>query len=291
MRGKRNFLQPHRPVSGLIPACAGKTFTTRAGPARWWAHPRVCGENLEPSPLAWGKQGSSPRVRGKHLGPQQFDDMERLIPACAGKTRSPGLQARALRAHPRVCGENEGLRGIFVDHDGSSPRVRGKHVPNLAQAGNQGLIPACAGKTITSFPTAALLRAHPRVCGENLKGQLEAVTGGGSSPRVRGKLRSARRAPARERLIPACAGKTRSPGLQARALRAHPRVCGENVTWSASRVTNAGSSPRVRGKRSEHRCQFVVLGLIPACAGKTPRASHPCCGCRAHPRVCGENRL
>ena len=70
-----------------------------------------------------------------------------LIPACAGKTRSPGQQARALRAHPRVCGENSVPVEKSCISGGSSPRVRGKLPITVERAGEQRLIPACAGKT------------------------------------------------------------------------------------------------------------------------------------------------
>ena len=53
--------------------------------------------------------------------------------------------------------------------------------------------------------------------------------------------------------------------------------------------TQAGSSPRVRGKPTSPPGARNDPGLIPACAGKTRgrlglRAAPP-----AHPRVCGEN--
>ena len=91
------------------------------------------------------------------------------------------------------------------------------------------------------------------------------------------------------RLIPACAGKTASGSERRSQSRAHPRVCGENVSLSRLRVLVMGSSPRVRGKHLSPARESVQRGLIPACAGKTypkPDANRPT---RAHPRVCGEN--
>ena len=91
------------------------------------AHPRVCGENPLLFIDSFKHIGSSPRVRGKHIGPQQFDDMERLIPACAGKTYGCLTASLRLRAHPRVCGENVRYVRRSRMISGSSPRVRGKH--------------------------------------------------------------------------------------------------------------------------------------------------------------------
>ena len=52
---------------------------------------------------------------------------------------------------------------------------------------------------------------------------------------------------------------------------------------------DAGSSPRVRGKRWILRASCTTLGLIPACAGKTHVGGARGGGFGAHPRVCGEN--
>ena len=91
------------------------------------------------------------------------------------------------------------------------------------------------------------------------------------------------------RLIPACAGKTLTICLAPRHLRAHPRVCGENVHSGGRGGRGLGSSPRVRGKPFRLCEQTFYDGLIPACAGKTERLFVSKRGAWAHPRVCGEN--
>ena len=50
---------------GLIPACAGKTMLRGKQLQERSAHPRVCGENQRLGLTIGGKDGSSPRVRGK----------------------------------------------------------------------------------------------------------------------------------------------------------------------------------------------------------------------------------
>ena len=91
------------------------------------------------------------------------------------------------------------------------------------------------------------------------------------------------------RLIPACAGKTVTRRRPAVCQRAHPRVCGENPLFSLPFLPVSGSSPRVRGKPGLGGHKDFMVGLIPACAGKTPYSYEKpyCVG--AHPRVCGEN--
>ena len=71
-------------------------------------------------------------------------------------------------------------------------------------------------------------------------------------------------------LIPAYAGKTFAAWIAWVRAEAHPRVCGENVFAGVAGYCSEGSSPRVRGKPDPLIQTMNTLGLIPACAGKTP---------------------
>ena len=72
--------------------------------------------------------------------------------------------------------------------------------------------------------------------------------------------------------------------------RAHPRVGGENRRLGGRRRRYQGSSPRGRGKLAGTGALTEDLGLIPAWAGKTDWGQGHLAGCKAHPRVGGENR-
>ena len=133
------------------------------------AHPRVCGENYTENAPVRSSAGSSPRVRGKLSWDDNYGRTLGLIPACAGKTNSTGNRNRIGRAHPRVCGENAEFLATHIAVAGSSPRVRGKRIQLLVGVITGRLIPACAGKTPRPSGEACSTRAHPRVCGENLK--------------------------------------------------------------------------------------------------------------------------
>ena len=106
---------------------------------------------------------------------------------------------------------------------------------------------------------------------------------------MRGKLPTFTLTQLDTRLIPACAGKTWSMTTSGAGNRAHPRVCGENGSSQLRALAGRGSSPRVRGKLSAKSSRSLCLGLIPACAGKTPGRRCASRARRAHPRVCGEN--
>ena len=86
VRGKLKDRLVFFPVSGLIPACAGKTAPRQSPSTMFWAHPRVCGDNVLKIVDGNAYAGSSPRVRGKQLFPLPRLFRHGLIPACAGKT-------------------------------------------------------------------------------------------------------------------------------------------------------------------------------------------------------------
>ena len=253
------------------------------------AHPRAGGENDPSSLSSTGLFGSSPRGRGKPVWAQQRRQMQRLIPARAGKTPCRARAHSCVSAHPRVGGENIDSWELPERHVGSSPRRRGKHSRRLPRPYGGGLIPAWAGKTRPTCTARSARGAHPRVGGENTTVYRDGIKAAGSSPRGRGKQHIDSYPSSMEGLIPAWAGKTswsRPPTLTARA---HPRVGGENNPSPTDSTAHPGSSPRGRGKHPHDRRLRRELGLIPAWAGKT--RSIPCRArpTGAHPRVGGEN--
>ena len=131
------------------------------------------------------------------------------------------------------------------------------------------LIPARAGKTGSLLLMTLNWTAHPRACGENFDSCCRCCFRCGSSPRVRGKPRRVPEAVARQRLIPARAGKTPTAISNRTGSAAHPRACGENYGHQVTPGYRGGSSPRVRGKRTQFLIKFFLLRLIPARAGKT----------------------
>ena len=111
----------------------------------------------------------------------------------------------------------------------------------------------------------------------------------GSSPLTRGKPHAGRRFPRLPGLIPAHAGKTCGRTGARTHARAHPRSRGENKDALAAVKGTAGSSPLTRGKLFESAEHGVVVGLIPAHAGKTAGYRTRAAAWRAHPRSRGEN--
>ena len=151
-----------------------------------------------------------------------------------------------------------------------------------------GITPACAGKRNSIQLFQSLSWDHPRVCGEkDLLPECDYCRKG-SPPRVRGKANANCVGTHKTGITPACAGKSHAGPGNGGTGQDHPRVCGEKLHCSSPAPVAAGSPPRVRGKAAGASVGRLVVGITPACAGKSMR-------CRMlhkthwdHPRVCGE---
>ena len=189
VRGKR--LRPpfrvDRPRS--IPACAGEA--TRPVHASGWSpvYPRVCGGSSTTACHDCGKEGLSPRVRGKPLGGPYISGRLRSIPACAGEASAWMTIAWTAAVYPRVCGGSRCAASTTGISRGLSPRVRGKPQPPSASSAGPRSIPACAGEAPANQQTRRRCGVYPRVCGGSEFGVSTSSVLRGLSPRVRGKRR------------------------------------------------------------------------------------------------------
>ena len=105
--------------------------------------------------------------------------------------------------------------------------------------------------------------------GENIIRGRRVSTNTGSSPRGRGKLSIGVSFRVVLGLIPAWAGKTGTRAPRLPRGPAHPRVGGENYSYTTLVACVTGSSPRGRGKPISAKRDTYQERLIPAWAGKT----------------------
>ena len=91
-------------------------------------------------------------------------------------------------------------------------------------------------------------------------------------------------------ITPADAGKTPCVAWTRQCLQDHPRGCGENIVRASPALRDAGSPPRMRGKRHEQSAWRAFFRITPADAGKTCRPKTRQSARRDHPRGCGENQ-
>ena len=71
---------------GIIPACAGRTYTHLFALSCQRDHPRMCGEHYTCPLTTPATSGSSPHVRGARAETNQHAHNTGIIPACAGST-------------------------------------------------------------------------------------------------------------------------------------------------------------------------------------------------------------
>ena len=146
----------------------------------------MCGEHLDAGSEQKPCPGSSPHVRGALLRLLIAATIGGIIPACAGSTALLTVDSSTSGDHPRMCGEHSLSKSIVMLKEGSSPHVRGALPACPPRSSLSGIIPACAGSTVTNSCGAVRTWDHPRMCGEHSLSTRTSRIGAGSSPHVRG---------------------------------------------------------------------------------------------------------
>ena len=248
MRGKLSHRARGLSAHGITPAHAGKTLGVAAPKCFCRDHPRACGENEQEKAGIFGEAGSPPRMRGKRARVQLRPLGQGITPAHAGKTSSRTPRTSRPRDHPRACGENRCSSPCRHPAWGSPPRMRGKLAGDYGARGRGGITPAHAGKTWRNTLGLRGAQDHPRACGENASKMNFFAAEMGSPPRMRGKHTLNGKRMLCTGITPAHAGKTRWQRPGQRAMRDHPRACGENLDGLREQAEAEGSPPRMRGK-------------------------------------------
>ena len=192
-------------------------------------HPRVCGEE------------DLPRRGENHPA--------RITPACAGKRRriigdacytagSPPrvrgrvadqlTSRRALRDHPRACGEEAKIFRAECGRYRITPARAGKSCRPVDLSELLGITPARAGKRDSSDKRKGNTTDHPRACGEESPSLRRSIASRGSPPRVRGRVLAQLLVAPLQRITPARAGKRGSSGQASRPPRITPAYAGKS---------------------------------------------------------------
>ncbi len=239
VRGAAPQTDPASPASGTIPAGAGSSCCAATARPGRRDHPRGCGEQRSPISSAESCAGPSPRVRGAELDVRDDRRAVGTIPAGAGSRTGASRTRAGARDHPRGCGEQAWTSSVPSSIRGPSPRVRGAGLWAATQRPSLGTIPAGAGSSTRgrgrsagrgTIPAGAGSRQrcqsaaqevgdHPRGCGEQEPTGVDADSGAGPSPRVRGAADHQTDHARRPGTIPAGAVCIDLPSIRIRAAR------------------------------------------------------------------------
>ena len=190
MRGKVGKTIRNKRITGITPACAGKSAFSQSALPYSWDHPRVRGEKGESPRPSRRRLGSPPRARGKADRNRIEHQQAGITPACAGKRSRSRRTRSSCRDHPRVRGEKYGARRMRKSKRGSPPRARGKELQNAGAVRIRGITPACAGKSGSPCSGRCRSRDHPRMRGEKGGWIFDRLLYRGSPPHARGKVAS-----------------------------------------------------------------------------------------------------
>ena len=165
----------------------------------------MCGEKKSCGLATSNRMGSPPRVRGEA---RYHAHLERITPACAGRSSLRVRLRVPVKDHPRVCGEKSFSYGFHLATFGSPPRVRGEARGHAHLERKPGITPACAGRSHHGKTSARRRWDHPRVCGEKGTEKKSRIGLSGSPPRVRGEVVYEGDLCNLARITPACAGRS-----------------------------------------------------------------------------------
>ena len=107
-------------------------------------------------------------MRGKAANTFSVELSDRITPAHAGKSMISLFLGFSSQDHPRTCGEKYSYFSTFLKMKGSPPHMRGKVIDFLYVKESYWITPAHAGKSLFHQHFSAIMKDHPRTCGEKL---------------------------------------------------------------------------------------------------------------------------
>ncbi|MGY3684809.1 hypothetical protein ACVWXU_008432 [Streptomyces sp. TE33382] len=228
-RGRRVRVDRWLRGEGNNPACAGTTPRAACRARSPREQPRVRGDDRRQEPFLHPGDGTTPRARGR-------------------PSVSSSIRAR-IREQPRVRGDDSFHSRRASSNKGTTPRARGRLGHGRPAASANGNNPACAGTTPSCSRGRRCAREQPRVRGDDLVGWLNLIASRGTTPRARGRPRSARHVQRGTGNNPACAGTTSSTTAGPPNTGEQPRVRGDDQFADAVTATEEGTTPRARGRQ------------------------------------------
>ena len=226
------------------------------------------GEKSGIPPALKNNIGSPPLARGKASVFLRSIIVNRITPACAGKSDDIFFCYKIVGDHPRLRGEKYNKLVQHREKQGSPPLARGKASGFWFWFAGRRITPACAGKSYNRDCSNSMVEDHPRLRGEKFLFPDKTRSFLGSPPLARGKVRSCECLVTSMRITPACAGKRICVNSSGYGEEDHPRLRGEKPALRTKVASCSGSPPLARGKVYRKRVERPRDRITPACAGK-----------------------
>ena len=185
-------------------------------------------------------------------------------------------------------GEQRAVLAYLVRCGGSPPLARGTDRGSHHAHGRDGITPACAGNRLPLSSGSEIVWDHPRLRGEQATLCIMVMLTWGSPPLARGTVLLRLDLSVIIRITPACAGNSQNPTFSLRAFRDHPRLRGEQHSFSLPAHSHMGSPPLARGTVDASPLIAPPFGITPACAGNRATAAIVMAQGEDHPRLRGE---
>ncbi len=234
-------------LARFIPAGAGNTLPLSALLARNTVYPRWRGEHRSSHYFPFFFDGLSPLARGTLRIAHADNRARRFIPAGAGNTSTLSITTDREPVYPRWRGEHPNGSALSYPQIGLSPLARGTQSDAIDALIDARFIPAGAGNTISVMLKDIAGSVYPRWRGEHWQNKHRGTRGAGLSPLARGTLDQAVLFFQRRRFIPAGAGNTLIPHVDAHAVAVYPRWRGEHRGCTIFDGGQRGLSPLARG--------------------------------------------
>ena len=117
--------------TGITPACAGKTHSTKQKHSLNQDHPRLRGKDRHSTSADGLNLGSPPLARERRPHADACSNKSGITPACAGKTRDNRAKMVFRRDHPRLRGKDPSAQHWQLSAVGSPPLARERLPPKF----------------------------------------------------------------------------------------------------------------------------------------------------------------
>ena len=151
----------------ITPARAGRTFVLSFAIISNRDHPRPRGKDFLIVSLTPSGTGSPPRVREGLIPFGKPFFINRITPACAGRTENELYQGNKIWDHPRVCGKDCFKTQFTQAEIGSPTHVREERQTVVLDGKGGGITHACAGRTLQVLCCLEYRGDHPRSRGKD----------------------------------------------------------------------------------------------------------------------------